>query len=91
MRSGLDEAILSEIALQSQVSIDVVRQHYQTLLRDLHLHARIHDYLPLLAMKMVREHFHAVPPVATPAQASERQRILRCAREMEYALISYGH
>ncbi len=91
MNTGLDDAVLNEIAAQSEVNVAQVRRHYNRLLTDLHSHARIHDFIPLLAMKQVRQHFRPIHPIPVEAQPSDRQRIINSARQMEYTLISYGH
>jgi len=87
MRSGLDDVILSEIAVQSEVSLEEVQQHYQSLLADLHHEARIHDFIPLLAMKQVRQHFRPKPSAAVQPQPAGRQAVLRRTPQMAYALI----
>jgi hypothetical protein len=91
MNKGLDEAILSEIARQSQVSFAVVQGHYHTLLSDLRSRARIHDFIPLLAMKLVRQQFRPIAGVASQAMPTERQRIKRLARELDFTQINFGH
>ena len=71
MKSGLDEAILQEIACNSHADIADVRHAYQSIIDDLRKKARIHDFIPLLAMNRVREHFHVSPEQASNHQVDE--------------------
>ena len=87
MHTGLDETILSEIAEQSQVSVELVQRHYQALLSDLHHEARIHDFIPLLAMKRVRQHFRRVHSVDVQRQPILHQSSQRSMRPMGYVLV----
>jgi len=87
MNSGLDETTLNDIAEQSHVSVDVVQRHYQTVLSDLHHQARIHDFIPLLAMKRVRQHFRHVHRVDVQRPPVVRQSSPRSARQMDYAQV----
>jgi hypothetical protein len=57
MLKGMDELTIQEIARQSQITEAEVRQVYALHLQALRVGARIHDFLPLLAMKQVRQHF----------------------------------
>lgn len=62
MNSDFDEALLIEIASQSHTSVENVRRTYQSILCDLRRKARIHDFVPLLAMNCVRKHFRDSVP-----------------------------
>lgn len=57
MNSGLDEATLAEIAYHANTDIADVRRTYQSISEELHKKAKIHDFIPLLAMNLVRDHF----------------------------------
>ena len=60
--SNLDEVTLTEIASHAHVRVDDVRRTYQVILAELHDQAKIHDFIPLLAMKGVRQYFpHNAP------------------------------
>lgn len=62
MYSGLDEAFLREIAHHSHTSVDHVRRTYQLIIHDLQDKARIQDFIPLLAMKSLKQHFRELTP-----------------------------
>ncbi len=64
MNSGIDETFLTEIANSSHSNIEDVRSKYQSILYDLRAKARIHDFIPLLAMNNVRKHFRDLNPVS---------------------------
>ncbi len=66
MNSGIDETILKEIASQSHTSLDHVRSTYQSILGDLRAKARIHDFIPLLAINSVRQHFRDLNLASDP-------------------------
>ncbi len=66
MNSGIDETTLREIASQSHTSVDNVRSTYQSILSDLRAKAKIHDFIPLLAMNSVRQHFRDLNLVSNP-------------------------
>ncbi len=57
MNCGLDEAVLAEIACHANTDLDRVRRTYQSISEELHKKAKIHDFIPLLAMNLVRAHF----------------------------------
>lgn len=57
MNTEIDETLLNEIAHQSHTSVENVRRTYQSILCDLHSKARIHAFIPLLAMNSVRTYF----------------------------------
>ncbi|AXI03297.1 DUF3562 domain-containing protein [Aquirhabdus parva] len=56
--SGLDDVFLTEIANHNHVSIDEVRDTYEMVMQGLHENAKIHDFIPVLAMNTVRQYFH---------------------------------
>lgn len=62
MNSDFDELLLIEIASQSHISVENVRRTYQSILSDLRAKAKIHDFIPLLAMNCVRQHFRDLNP-----------------------------
>jgi|GEM_PF-2221424 len=66
MNSDIDETILKEIASKSHTSLDHVRSTYQTILGDLRAKARIHDFIPVLAMNSVRQHFRDLNLASDP-------------------------
>lgn len=57
MNSGLDEVFLAEIACHANTDVDHVRRTYQSISEALRKKAKIHDFIPLLAMNLVRAHF----------------------------------
>ena len=57
MFKGMDDLTIQEIARQSQITEAEVRQVYALHVQALKAGARIHDFVPLLAMKQVRHHF----------------------------------
>ncbi|MDE2421979.1 MAG: DUF3562 domain-containing protein [Gammaproteobacteria bacterium] len=62
MNCGLDEATLAEIACHANTDLDHVRCTYQSISEELHKKAKIHDFIPLLAMNLVRAHFRQAEP-----------------------------
>jgi transcription initiation factor TFIIIB Brf1 subunit/transcription initiation factor TFIIB len=60
MNSDIDEAMLNEIAEHSHTSVENVRRTYQSIRCDLHAKARIHDFIPLLAMNSLRTYFQNI-------------------------------
>lgn len=71
MKSGLDEVILAEIACNANADIEDVRRAYHSIVGNLRENAKIHDYIPLLAMNRVREHFRTTPKLALTHQGDE--------------------
>ena len=66
--SGLDNVFLTEIANHAHVSIGEVRDTYEMVMQGLHENAKIHDFIPVLAMNTVRQYFHdRVPSLPTQA------------------------
>lgn len=80
MNSGLDEVILTEIASSSNADVEDVRNLYQSIVGDLHGKARIHDFIPLLAMNRVREHFRLMPKQALKNQNDEIRIDIGCEK-----------
>lgn len=71
MKSGLDESILADIASNSNANIEDVRHAYQSIIDDLHAKSKIHDFIPLLAMNRVRDHFRSNPNQQFNRQVAE--------------------
>ncbi len=59
MKSGIDDVTLAEIAFNSNARIEDVYSMYQQIMNDLHKKARIHDFIPLLAMNRLRAHLQS--------------------------------
>ena len=57
MSIGLYDVMMREIAHQSHVPLEEVRQSFNTALHELDAEARVKDFLPLLAMKHVRRDY----------------------------------
>lgn len=71
MSIGLYDVMMREIAHQSHVPLEEVRQSFATALHALDADARVKDFLPLLAMKHVRRDYlhrrqHPAPQAAAP-------------------------
>lgn len=57
MATVTEHAAMTEIASLAHVSIEDVMAEYQSMCHHMDRQAKIHDYVPLLAMKHIREHF----------------------------------
>ena len=93
MNSDIDETILKEIACQSHTSLDHVRSTYQSILGDLGAKARIHDFIPLLAMNSVRQHFRDLNLATDPTFSFSVVDISeeKAARSLDFFEQRYAH
>jgi len=75
MNSGLDDVTLEEIACHAHTDIAHVRRTYQSISEELHKKAKIHDFIPLLAMNKVRAHFRNADLMPSSMIATHPTRI----------------
>lgn len=68
MFKDMDDLVIQEIARHAHISETEVRAEYTRQLHELASHARVRDFLPLLAMKQVRQVYlrRAIAVRATP-------------------------
>jgi hypothetical protein len=80
MTMGIYDQMMREIAEESHVPVEEVRQSFSDALHCLETGARIRDFLPLLAMKHVRRdylHKRHHPQVAGAAAKSSRHPLYK--------------